>query len=107
MCYAITWNSDEPQMAEMLGVDVGGSKILAHVGDGTPLWSHRVRNSRLCVPAVLIETLLALVGDAASSRARHKVAGPRFSGARRWKSWSCSLICDFKWLAGCAARRPA
>jgi glucokinase len=67
-------------MAEMLGVDVGGSKILAHVGEGTPLWSHRVRNSRLCVPAVLIETLLALVGDAAAAGHDIKSLGLGFPG---------------------------
>jgi glucokinase len=67
-------------MAEMLGIDVGGSKILAHVGDGTPKWSRRVRNSRLCGPAELIEILLALVGDAAAAGHEIKALGVGFPG---------------------------
>lgn len=77
---ATTSNLDEVQMAEVLGVDVGGSKILAYVGNGTPLWSRRIANSRSCGPALLIETLLALVDEAAAAGHAIKAVGLGFPG---------------------------
>jgi glucokinase len=79
MCCNITLNLDKAQMA-ILGIDVGGSKILARVGDGTPVWSRRKENTRHCEPSVLTETLVAIVRDAASAGHSIKAVGLGFPG---------------------------
>jgi predicted NBD/HSP70 family sugar kinase len=80
MCCAIISDSDETQMAAVLGIDVGGSKILAQAGEGASVWSRRIGNSRLCSPAVLIETLLSLVGDATAAGHEIEALGLGFPG---------------------------
>jgi glucokinase len=64
----------------MLGIDVGGSKILARFGNEAPLWSRRVTNSRHCDPTLLTETLVLLVREALAEGHHIKALGVGFPG---------------------------